>query len=421
MGLQSTNNHEVISEPVCVDLSQAASVKKPRIVQQKSMHDCDGGSGEAQLVVSLDITKFQVSGRPHYSHAHDYLVNTQIQSRQVHSHSVEVQTSQSATINQGSQTEPQEPKLCTRCQTMTDEGAHTSMELPLEKKDIQWDKTAVNWKKGLASQHSIKENTSIAVHGYDVCIVDSTVGSLCVYDSRKDKWLPYSYECPCLDFQPAIVRDTLVLVSNGIPGDTTTIHTLDLTRNRLWDNAYSSIPLCVSNPKVASTAPYLIIASTMPNAAHVYILNMHSEKWYYCDKHCLPSWISSISAIATDGETLYIAPHKGSVTACSLSDLINVLITKGPVRPLLNWNRLPFYDELHAVTSMTTLYGYLVAVVAKTLLIYDRKKGSWMKSIIPLSYNSSKVTAISTLPDGKLIAFAEKHPLIGTISCINEF
>ena len=74
-------------------------------------------------------------------------------------------------------------------------------------------------------------------------------------------------------------------------------------------------------------------------------------------------------------------------------------------------DRLPFYDELNAVTSMTTLYGYLVAVVAKTLLIYDRNKGSWMKSIIPLSYNSSKVSAILTLPNGKLIVFAEKHPL----------
>ena len=137
----------------------------------------------------------------------------------------------------------------------------------------------------------------LPVQGYDVFIVDSTVGSLCVYDSRKDKWLPYTYECPCSDFQPAIVRDTLILVSNGIPGNTTSIYTLDLTRNRLWDNAYASIPMRVSNPKVASAAPYLIIASTMPNAAHVYILNMHSEKWHVCDKHCLSSWISSISAM----------------------------------------------------------------------------------------------------------------------------
>ena len=126
----------------------------------------------------------------------------------------------------------------------------------------------------------------------------------------------------------------------------------------------------------------------------MYILNMDSERWHVCDKHCLPSWISSISAIATS--------HSG------------------PVKPLLNWDRLPFYDELNAVTSMTTLYGYLVVVVAKTLLIYDRKKGSWMKSTIPLSYNCSKVTAISTLPNGRLIAFADKHPLIGTISSINE-
>ena len=255
------------------------------------------------------------------------------------------------------------------------------------------------------------------MQGYDVFIVDSTVGSLCVYDSRKDKWLPYTFECPCSDFQPAIVCDTLVLVSNGIPGDTTSIYTLDLTRSRLWDNAYASIPMRVSNPKVASAAPYLIIASTMPNAAHVYILNMHSEKWHVCDKHCLPSWISSISAIATDGETLYIASHKGSVTACSLSDLLSVLNTKGPVKPLLNWDRIPLNEELNAATSITTLYGYLVAVVAKTLLIYDRMKGSWMKSTIPLSYNSSKVTTISTLPDGRLIAFADKHPLIGTLSC----
>ena len=383
-------------------------------MQRKDMHDCDGGSGEGQLVVSLDITKFQGSGQSH--HSNDYLTNAQIQPKQVHSHSVEVQTSQSATINQGSQTEPQE-LLCIRCQTVTDDGAYTSAQLPLEKKkDIQWDKIAVNWKRGLPSQHSIKETTNIVVRGYDVFIVDSAVGSLCVYDSRKDRWLPYKYECPCSDFQPAIVRDTLILVSHGIPGDTTTIYTLDLTRNRQWDNAYASIPVCVSNPKVANAAPYLIIASTMPGAVHVYILNIDSERWHVCDKHCLPPWIRGISAIATDGETLYIASHKGSVTACPLSDLLNVLNTKGPVKPLLNWDRLPFYDELNAVTSMTTLYGHLVAVVAKTLLIYDRKKGSWMKSIIPLSYDCSKVTAISTLPDGRLIAFADKHPLIGTIN-----
>lgn len=369
-------------------------------MQQKSMHDYDGGSGEAQLVVSLDITKFKVSGQPY--------------------HSVEVQTCQSATINQGSQTEPQEQQLCTRCQNMTDTGAHTSVQLPLEKKDLQWDNTAINWMRGLPSQHSIKENTSIAVRGHDAFIVDSTVGSLCVYDSRKDRWLPYKYECPCSDFQPAIVRDTLILVSHGIPGDTTTIYTLDLTKNRLWDNAYASIPVCVSSPKVASAVPHLIIASTMPGAVHVYILNIDSERWHVCDKHCLPSWISSISAIATDGETLYIASHKGSITACPLADLLNVLNTKGPVKPLLNWKRLPFNEELNAVTSMTTLYGYLVVVVAKTLFIYDKRNGSWMKIIIPLPYDCSNVTAISTLPDGKLIAFAEKHPLIGTISSINE-
>ena len=380
------------------------------------MHDYDGRSSEAQLVVSLDITKFQTSGRPHHSHAHDHLVNTHIQSKQVHSHSVEVQTRMCTTFDKGSQTEPQEPQLCMRCQTMTDESTHTRVQLPLEK-DIQWDKTTVNWKMGSPSRHSIKENTNIAVQGHDVFIVDSAVGSLCVYDSRKDRWLPYEIECPCSDFQLTIVRDTLVLVSN-ITGDSTTIYTLDRTRNRLWDNAYVSIPMCVSNPKVASTAPYLITASTVPDAVHIHILNLDSKKWYFCDKRRLPSWISSISAIATDGETLYIAPHKGSVTACSLSDLLNVLNTKGPVKPLLDWDRLPFYDELNAATSLTTLYGYLVAVVAKTLLIYNRKKGSWMKSTIPLSYNCSKVTAISTLPDGRLIAFADKHPLIGTLSCL---
>ena len=228
-------------------------------MQPNTMHDCDGGSGEAgrgeaQLVVSLDITRFQILGRPHHSHAHDYLINTQIQSKQVHSHSVEVQTSLSTTFDKGSQTEAQEPQLCMRCHTMTNEGAHISVQFSLEKKDIQWDKTTVNWKIGSPSRHSIKENTSIAVQGVHVFIVDSTVNSLCVYDSIRDKWLP------CSDFQPAIVRDTLVLVSLGITGDTTTIYTLDLTSNRVWDNAYVSIPKCVSNPKVASAAPYLIIA-----------------------------------------------------------------------------------------------------------------------------------------------------------------
>ena len=182
------------------------------------------------------------------------------------------------------------------------------------------------------------------------------------------------------------------------------------------------MPMCLSQnvcliPRLPALLHISSLRSTVADDVHVHILNLDSKKWCYCDKRRLPSWISSISAIATDGETLYIASHKGSVTACSLSDLLSVLNTKGPVKPLLNWDRIPLNEELNAATTITTLYGYLVAVVAKTLLIYDRMKGSWMKSTIPLSYNSSKVTTISTLPDGRLIAFADKHPLIGTLSC----
>ena len=70
-------------------------------------------------------------------------------------------------------------------------------------------------------------------------------------------------------------------------------------------------------PKVANTAPNLIIASTMAGAVHVYILNIDLERWHVCDKHCLLSWIRGISAIATDVETLYVASHEGSVTALS--------------------------------------------------------------------------------------------------------
>ena len=59
---------------------------------------------------------------------------------------------------------------------------------------------------------------------------------------------------------------------------------------------------------------------------------------------------------------------------------------------------------------MTTLYGYLLAVVAKTLLIYDRKKGSWDEEYHTIVLQLFQSYCLSTLPDGKLIVFAEKHP-----------
>ena len=413
-GTQDTNGSESISEPLDSAIPQVAAVKRPRISQPETVCDYAGRTNKPPLLVSPEIAKAQISGQlqDHSQTNHD-LAHPLIRSQQVHHRSIEVQTNRLVTRDQSSQTEPQEPQLCVRWQNITDENARINVSL--EKRDIQWDKTTVEWKKGSPGPRCIKKDTSIAVDGNHVFIgTSSRGGSLRVYDSTKDKWLPYEIECPCPDFQATVVRNTLVLVPNDAAGGTT-IHTFDLTGNRSWDNTYPPIPVCVCNPKVTSTALYLVVGYF--DRRVLSILNLDSNKWHVCDDRHLPSWINGLGAIATDGEILYIASKTGYIVACSLPELMNLLNTKGPVKPLFDWNRLPSNSELDGTgpTDMTTLYGYLVVVVAKTLLIFDPKNHSWKRSIIPVSYNSSGITAISTLPGGKLIAFSEGCPFIGTL------
>ena len=391
------------------------------ISQPETVCDYAGRTNEPQLLVSLEMAKARISGQlQDHCQTNNDLAHPLIRSHQVHHRSVQVQTNHLVTHDQGSQTEPQELQLCVRCRNITDENACVIQQVSLEKRDIQWDKTTVEWKKGSPGPRYIIKDASITVDGNHVFIgTSSRGGSLRVYDSTKDEWLPYEIECPCPDFQATVVRNTLVLVPNDAAGGTT-IHTFDLTGNRSWDNTYPPIPVCVCTPKVTSTASYLIVtfsAGFFDFMRGLCILDVDSNKWHVCDYRHLPSWINGPNAIATDGEIVYIASESGSMASCSLPELVNFLNTKGPVKPLFDWNRLPSNSALDGTgpTDMTTLYGYLVVVVAKTLLIFDPKNHSWKRSIIPVSYDSSGITAISTLPDGKLIAFSEGCPFIGTL------